>query len=143
MKQKTKVMLLWTRKGCRKPKMEGTATAVCSAADIFHWRKYAREGKGRFWIVEARTAAEARYLIAGYLKDQEKFGISMVTDNGKTVALGTRAVLAIGGAQEACDNWDARIRQHGIVPIKNTRALTGDDGADMLRGMRLDKLFGG
>ena len=59
-----KTMILWTRKGCRKPKMLGTATAACSAATIHDMRCAARAGEGRLWIVDASSAVTARAAIA-------------------------------------------------------------------------------
>jgi len=138
----TKVMILWVRKGARKPKMQGTATAVCSASKIETFRRMARAGRGRLYLIEGRTATEARYLIDGYRKDQEAFPVRMETDGGKTVALGARAVMAIGGAAEARENWDRRVREQGKVTERQSKALTGDHQEDLLRSMRLDLLFG-
>lgn len=135
-----KTMLLWTRKGCRKPKMQGTATAVCSAATIEQFRKMARAGEGRFWLVDARTAEEARRIIAAHVRGslrvkegRNSAAFIAVTDEGRTVALGRLAVAALGGAREACEKWDERIRRQGKVTERQSKALTGDEDLDMRR----------
>jgi hypothetical protein len=134
-----KTLLLWTAKGCRKPKVQGTATAAGSAATIHTMRRSATDGRGRLWIVDAATAAEARELIARHKAGEDGVAaMSAVVDDGRTVALGTQAVLAIGGANESLRHWDARLARQGRVTVEQTRALTGDLEADMLRG-----LFGG
>lgn len=129
-----KTMLLWCPKGRRKPIMLGLATATCSAANIHHARRRAKHGQGRFYVVHAATAADARDLIkdhrAGQLQNQP---MVLVTDDGRTVAIGLEACLAIGGAADACARWDDRIRQHGSVPVRHTKALTGDIEADIKR----------
>ena len=128
-------LLRWTATGCRKPKTQGTATAVCSAATTHHMRRSATDGRGRLWIVDAATAAEARELIARHKAGESVAAMSAVVDDGRTVALGMQAVLAIGGANESLRNWDARIAGQGRVTEDQSRALTGDIDADMLRGL--------
>ena len=131
-----KTILLWTAKGCRKPKMQGTATAECSAVTIRNLRRSAADGRGRLWIVDATTAAEARELIARHKAGEDGVAaMTAVVDDGRTVALGMQAVLAIGGADESLRNWDARIAGQGRVTANQSRALTGDLEADMLRGI--------
>ena len=131
----SRTLLLWTAKGCRKPKMQGTATAVCSAVTIRNLRRSAADGRGRLWIVDAISAAHARGLIAKHKAGERGFAMSAVVDDGRTVALGMQAVLAIGGANESLRNWDARIAGQGRVTANQSRALTGDLEADMLRGL--------
>jgi hypothetical protein len=93
-----KTMILWTS-GCRKPKMQGTATAVCSAVTIETFRRMARERKGYLWIVDAETAADAREMIKRYRAGLPAADMNATVDDGRTVALGTNACLAIGGAR--------------------------------------------
>ncbi len=130
-----KTLLLWTAKGCRKPKVQGTATAAGSAATIHTMRRSAGDGRGRLWVVDAATAAEARELIARHRAGESVAAMSAVVDDGRTVALGTQAVLAIGGANEAMRHWDARLARQGRVTVEQSKALTGDLDADMLRGL--------
>ena len=61
--------------------------------------------------------------------------MSAVVDDGRTVALGMQAVLAIGGADESLRNWDARIAGQGRVTANQSRALTGDLDDDMRRAL--------
>jgi len=131
-----KTLLLWTAKGCRKPKMIGTATAVCSTATIHDMRRAATAGRGRLWIVDADTAADARDQIARHKAGEDGIAaMTAVLDDGRTVAIGMRAVLAIGGANESRRNWDARIARQGRVTEDQSRALTGDLDTDMHRAL--------
>jgi hypothetical protein len=53
--------------------------------------------------------------------------------DGRAVALGVRAVLAVAGASEACRHWDARLRRDGKVQVKDTTALgPRSDGASFV-----------
>jgi len=122
-----KTVLFWLPKGCRKPKMQGLATAVCSAATIQVFRRMALDGKGKFFIVDCETAAQGRDIIKS-----RKAGMVANLDDGNTIVLGVTAVLAINGANESCANWDSRIAQNGKVSERESRALRGDD-SDMGR----------
>ena len=139
---KIKTMLLWTAKGCRKPKVLGSASSTCSAATIAQFRRMAAVGKGRFWIVTETTADGARNLIrvwkgatlaqrAALFQD----GYGATYDNGRTVALGIDAVRAVRAAERSCARWDDRIRTQGRVTEKQSRALGGadDHGGDRPR----------
>ena len=130
-----KTMLFWCPKGCRKAKMQGLATAASSAATIRWMRTAALERRGRAWIVEASSAAEGRGLIKAHKAGESIAAMVAVLDDGRTVAIGTSAVVAIGGANESLRNWDARIARQGRVTIEQSKALTGDLEADMLRGL--------
>jgi len=130
-----KTLILWTPKKCRKAKTIGLATAVCSAATIVDLRRYARDGQGRLWIVDAATAEEARAIIARHKAGDDAAGMTAALDDGRTVAIGTQAVLAIGGANESRRKWDARLASQGRVTENQSRALTGDVDADMRRAL--------
>ncbi len=133
---KTKVCLMWLPKRCRKPKMVGTATAACSALSIRDFTLMAEQGKGRLWIVEAPTAADARAAIKLDKDGQSVAGMKTVV--GNVTAIGIKACMALAGASQSIRNWDANIAKHGIVPIEETKALT----KDALKAWNLDNVFG-
>lgn len=136
-----KTMILWTRKGCRKPKMIGTATAECSAATIHDLRTAARAKEGKLWIVDSHSAAGARASIARHKAGDTASSIArgsgmvLSVDDGRTVALGFLAVLAVGGANESIRHWNDRIAHQGRVNTRQSRALTGDTEVDMIRAL--------
>jgi hypothetical protein len=147
MGEKTKVMILWIEKGCRKPRAQGTATANCSAATIHQFATMAREGKGRLFIVQAYSAADARRVIQVYRAGQHdairscyqalarKAGVDLldapywdltqmeVGSDGSIVLIGPDAVRAWAGHHEACGRWEDRIQRQGRVTVDQSRAL--------------------
>lgn len=141
-----KIMLMWLRKGHRKPKMEGLATAADSASTIWHLCQSAKKGYGRAYIIEARTADAARQIIYQYKKlkkiqDPEKrFNPSVILSlcDDRVVAIGANSVLAIAGASEAIRLWDYRIKKHIGVPPHMTKALSPAN----LKNVNLDTVFG-
>ena len=138
-----KIMLMWLRKGHRKPKMEGLATAADSASTIWHLCQSAKKGYGRAYIIEERTADAARQVIYQYrkLKKQGKsFNPSVVLSlcNDHVVAIGANSVLAIAGASEAIRLWDYRLKKHIGVPPHMTKALSSAN----LKNVNLDTVFG-
>src|SRR5215510_13698903 len=122
-----KTIILWRRKRARTFKQVGTATAVCSAANIAGFWKSAHQGEGTLAIVDAPTAEHARRMIAAHLaKTKMDIGKPGVTGNhggDRVITLGPMAALAIAGASEACRHWDARLARDGRVRIQDTRAL--------------------
>ena len=145
-----KTMIFWLRKGSRKPKMVGLATANCSVLTISDFSRMAREGKGRLFVVDGPNAAHGRRMIARrelqlldtYLRfqaranrvpihragDKPDIGAAAMTANlegGRVVAIGAIACQAIAGAAEGARNWDARLARDGSVKIRDTRAIGG------------------
>ena len=122
-----KTMIFWLRKGCRKPKMHGTATANGSVYAIADFSAMAIAGKGKLFVVDGPTAEHGRRAIAAYLSDIvmdiNNPPMTANLENGRIVAIGTNAVLAIGGASEGARNHDARLNRDGIVKVKDTVAL--------------------
>ena len=128
-----KTLILWRRKRSRTFKQLGLATADGSAATIATMWRAAAAGDGTLAIVDADNAAAARERIACFLSghhDDPAHGVVMQSLDGRAIALGARAVLAVAGASEACRHWDARLRRDGKVKIQDTRALgERSDGA--------------
>lgn len=121
-----KTLILWKRKRARTWKAHGTATADGSAAAIRGFWLAAARGDGSLAIVDAATAAEARAILAHHAAGQSAAaagGVHMQSLDGRAIALGARAVLAVAGASEACRNWDARLRRDGRVKVQDTTAL--------------------
>ena len=129
-----KTLILWKRKRARTFKQVGLATADGSAATIRgHWLMAAR-GDGTLAIVDAANAAEARAQLARHFSGPTRdshVGVAMQSLDGRAVALGAMAVMAVAGASEACRNWDARLRRDGRVKVQDTIALGArrSDGA--------------
>lgn len=122
----SKVALFWLRKGCRTPKMVGTATAAGSVGSIDAYARMAREGKGRFFVVDCAHAREGREIIKAWRNgDKGRVGgiTTVVEGPDRIVALGTHAALAIGGASFKAAVWDDRIRSQGRVTVEQSRAL--------------------
>lgn len=117
-----KVILFWLRKRARNPKMQGLATAVGSADHINTMARMASEGKGKLFIVEARTAEAGRALIKKHLAGESAVAMKTVLEGGAIVALGTRACLAIAGAASSIRQWKAQ----GYQTDEQSRALKGD-----------------
>lgn len=129
---KAPVLLLWMRKRSRTPKQVGKATAACSALTVNDYARSAIDGRGRFYAVEATTAAEARTIIDAWRKvtadgrNLEAFSVPSRDESGGrglVVAIGPRALEAFDGAAASIRAWDANIRRHGRVPLSATRAL--------------------
>ena len=122
-----KTIILWRRRRARTFKQVGTATAVCSAANIAGFWNAAHKGEGTLAIVDAPTAERARRMIAAHLsKAKMDIGKPGVTGNhggDRVITLGALAALAIAGASEACRNWDARLIRDGRVRVQDTKAL--------------------
>jgi len=125
---KKKVMLMWLKQRCRKPKMEGLATADDSASRIYWMCQHAKKKYGSAYIIEATSANEARQYIYQFQKlrkEDERFNPNVVMSlcSDRVVAIGARSILALAGASEAILRWDDRIRQYGKVPGHMTNAL--------------------
>lgn len=124
-----KTMIFWLRKGSRKPKMVGLATADCSVLTISDFSRMAREGKGRLFVIDGPNAAHGRRMIASHRAgDKPDIGAAAMTANlegGRVVAIGAIACQAIAGAAEGARNWDARLARDGGVKIRDTRAIGG------------------
>lgn len=120
-----KTMLFWVSRGCRKPKMCGTATADGSAGTIFSMAQDAERGNGKLYIVTAKNASDGRKIIAQYKSGDKTGGGGMSSHIGSNVvALGPEACLAIAGASESIRNWeDRRLSRPGGVRARDTIAL--------------------
>ena len=130
MSKTPRVIIFWLSKRCRKPKQLGLATAVGSAAIIHSLANRAVQGEGRLYIVEARNAEYGRQLISASKGGQSaEIGapaMKTVLADGRIVAIGMSACLAIAGAADAIQNWDARIAKRGRVTEDESRALRSD-----------------
>ena len=100
-----KTIIYFTAKRARTPKMQGLATAAGSASIIRELCRLARCGKGRVYLVDAPTAEHGRRCIAAFRAgDKPDIGappMTTVLDNGRVVAIGADACLALAGASEA------------------------------------------
>jgi hypothetical protein len=142
MSKSLRVVIYWLPKRCRKPKQVGLATAVGSAATIHQLARSAFDGVGRLFVVEAPTADYGRQLIAAHLSQQSSEigspGMKTVLADGRVVAIGTRACLALAGAADSIRRWDSRIAARGRVTCNESRALRGD----FLESWTLPNAFG-
>src|SRR5215471_962196 len=128
-----KTIIFFSRKRARTPKMQGLATAAGSASVIRELCRLAKCGKGSVYLVDAPTAEHGRRRIAAFRGgERPDIGtppMTTVLENGRIVAIGTNACLALAGASEAIRHWNARLRRYGIVKIRDTTALgTRSDG---------------
>src|SRR5208283_431784 len=119
-----KTIIFFNAKRARTPKMQGLATAAGSASVIRELCRLAKCGKGRVYLVDAPTAEHGRRRIAAF-RAGEKPDIgappmTTVLDNGRVVAIGANACLALAGASEAIRHWDARLRRDGRVKVQDT-----------------------
>src|SRR3984893_6823191 len=108
-----KTIIFVTAKRARTPKMQGLATATGSASIIRELCRLAEAGKGRVYLVDAPTAAHGRPRIASFRAGENPdIGAPPMTtflDNGRVVAIGANACLALAGASEAIRHWDVRL----------------------------------
>ena len=121
-----KTLILWRRKRARTFKTVGLATADGSAATIATMWRAAAKGDGTLAIVDAPNAEVARAILARHFSGPTRdcnIGVAMQSLDGRAVALGARAVLAVAGASEACRHWDARLARDGKVKVQDTTAL--------------------
>jgi len=122
-----KTIIFYTRKGARKAKQQGLATAPGSAVTIHTLSQMALRGDGRLYIVDAPTAQHGRRLIEmhwdGSRPDIGASPATTVLAGGRIVALGLNAMQALAGASEAIRHWEARLARGGSVRIRDTTAL--------------------
>jgi hypothetical protein len=122
-----KTIIFFTAKRARTPKMQGLATAAGSASAIRELCRLAKCGKGRLYLVDAPTAEHGRRHIAAFRAGAKPdIGAPLMTtalDNGRVVAIGANACLALAGASEAVRHWDTRLRRDGRVKVQDTIAL--------------------
>jgi hypothetical protein len=97
-----KTIIYFTAKRARTPKMQGLATAAGSASVIRELCRLARCGKGHVYLVDAPTAEHGRRRIAAFRAGQKPdIGtppMTAVLDDGRVVAIGANACLALAGA---------------------------------------------
>jgi hypothetical protein len=122
-----KTIIFYVRKGARRAKQQGLATAPGSAVTIRTLSQMALRGDGRLYIVDAPTAEHGRRLIAAHRTgSQLDIGApptKTVLAHGRVIALGPNAVQAVAGASEAIRHWNARLARDGSVRIRDTTAL--------------------
>jgi hypothetical protein len=122
-----KTIIFYVRKGARKAKQQGLATASGSAVTILTLSQMALRGDGRLYIVDTPTAEHGRRLIAvhrlGSRPDIGAPATETVLANDRVVALGPNAIEALAGASEAIRHWNARLVREGLVRIRDTTAL--------------------
>ena len=122
-----KTIIFYTRRGARKAKQQGLATAPGSAVTINTLTQMALRGDGRLYIVDAPTAEHGRRLIEMHRTGlQPDIGVpptKTVLANGRIVALGLNAMQALAGASEAIRHWEARLARDGQVRLRDTTAL--------------------
>ena len=129
-----KTMIFWLRKGARKPKMHGLATAAGSVYAISDFTSMATDGKGKLFIVDGPTAEHGRRAIQAYRQEQNldlgRAGMTACLHGGAVVAIGANACMSIAGASEAKRNHEVRrVRDNG-VKVKDTCAIGArSDGA--------------
>jgi hypothetical protein len=122
-----KTIIFYVRKGARRAKQQGLATAPGSAVTIRTLSQMALRGDGRLYIVDAPTAEHGRRLIAAH-RTESPLDIGApptkaVLANGRVVALGLNAIQALAGASEAIRHWNARLARDGSARIRDTTAL--------------------
>src|ERR1700736_5411759 len=126
-KNTMKTIIFYARKGTRKAKQQGLATAPGSAVTIRILSQMALRGDGRLYIVDAPTAEHGRRLIQthwnGSRPDIGASPTATVLAGGRIVALGLGAIQALAGASEAIRHWDVRLARDGSVRIRDTTAL--------------------
>ncbi len=74
----------------------------------------------------ASAAEHGRRIAAFRAEDKPDIGVPPMTtvlDNGRVVAIGAAACLALAGASEAIRHWDARLRRDGRVKVQDNVAL--------------------
>jgi len=122
-----KTIIFYVRRGARRPKQQGLATAPGSAVTIRTLCQMALRGDGRLYIVDAPTAEHGRRLIAAHRTgsgpDIGNPGVKTVLADGRIVALGLNAMQAFAGASEAIRHWNTRLARDGTVRIGDTTAL--------------------
>jgi hypothetical protein len=122
-----KTIILYTRKGARKAKQQGLATAPGSAVTIQTLTQMALRGDGRLYIVDAPAAEHGRRLIemhrTGSQPDIGAPPTKTVLADGRIVALGLNAMQALAGASESIRHWEARLARDGQVRVRDTTAL--------------------
>jgi hypothetical protein len=123
-----KTIIFFTRKRARTPKMQALATASGSAVVIRELCRMAKAGEGHLYLVDAPTAEYGRRRIAAFRAgDKPDIGapaMTTVIDNGRVVAIGANAGLALAGASEAIRHWEARRRRDGgRLKVQDTPAL--------------------
>jgi hypothetical protein len=126
-------MIFYVRKGARRAKQQGLATAPRSVVTIHTLSQSALRGDGRLCIVDAPTAEYGRRPIeahrTGSPLDIGAPPTKTVFAHGRVVALGLNAMQALAGASEAIRHWNARLARDGSVRIRHTTALgTRSDG---------------
>src|SRR6202022_5206968 len=118
-----KTIIFFTAKKARTPKMQGLASAAGSASIIRELCRLAKAEKGRVYLVDAPTAEHGRRRIAAYRAGEKPdIGappVTTVLDNGRVVAIGADACLALAGASEAIRHWDARLRRDGRAQVQD------------------------
>ena len=117
-----KTIILWKRKRTRTFKQVGLATADGSAATIRGFWLSAAKGEGVLAIVDAVDVAQARAVLAQF-EAGARNAVTMESLDGRALAIGALAVMAVAGASEACRHWDARLRRDGKVKVQDTTAL--------------------
>jgi hypothetical protein len=122
-----KTIIFYVRKGARRAKQQGLATAPGSAVTIRTLSQMALRGDGRLYVVDAPTAEHGRRLIAAHrVGSRPEIGAppaKTVLANGRVVALGLHAIQALAGASEAIRHWNARLARDSSVRIRDTTAL--------------------
>src|SRR6202023_3997856 len=104
-----KTIIYFTAKRARTPKMQGLAPAAGSASVIRELCRLAKAGKARVYLVAAPTAEHGRRRIAAFRAGEKPdIGappVTTVLDNGRVVAIGAHACLALAGASGAMRHW--------------------------------------
>jgi hypothetical protein len=123
-----KTIIFFTRKRARTPKMQGLATASGSAVVIRELCRMARAGEGHVYLVDAPTAEHGRRRIAAFHAGEKPDigapAMTTVLEDGRIVAIGANAGLALAGASESIRHWEARRqRDGGRLKVQDTTAL--------------------
>ena len=129
-----KTIIFYVRKGARRAKQQGLATAPGSAVTIRTLSQMALRGDGRLYIVDAPTAEHGRRLIAAHRTgsplDIGAPPTKTVLANGRVVALGLRQEIgarAVSGAVHGV----AGVRERGRQLSRNPCFVFDDQDAQL------------
>jgi hypothetical protein len=111
-----KTIIFYTRKGARKAKQQGLATAPGSAVTIRTLSQMALRGDGRLYIVDAPTA-EHGYALTPIAKTMRNTCMRTERRNGSSSAMGHHMIFAMPSSvfPSKCSTFSAgdRRRQPG------------------------------
>lgn len=94
-----RVFVLWKEQGARAYRVQGTATARGSLANLATAVRAARDGRGRVRVIEAATAEGARLALASFEDGSRSFAMVAGEGSGSDDRRGARVLgLGVAGA---------------------------------------------